>query len=522
MRTSRAVKPILAVLLLLVAFGCAHVSSEKTPADPEPTDPYLNMILARYEENQGNWFKALELYAKIDDPFALLAQARIYFILNQPDNALKYVDRLIESDNLVDEALELRTKIYARKGDWRQAIKDTEVLAKRYPDNIQLKLFLANLKIIVSDFKGAEKILRGLIGKDMNDAMILYALSKACYGDKDLACAQETLRKVIQLSPKFTPAYLDLGKIYELSKEIGKAESAYKKCLELEPYSVEGLVSLTDLYISTNRYKEATEQLIKLKEINDDSQIVRKLVLLQLQQGKFEDALANLMTIKEMTIEDSYYLGITYTKLDRLQNALDALSDVTLPSRLGCETVMLRASILKDLGRGQEAIDELITAWDYFSQKTACKEVGYLLATELDTAGRRDEGMEIAQKILEQSPHDPIALNMVGYVWADRGINLDKAYTMIREALQAKPDDPYILDSLAWVYYKQGKFEKAVDCLRKALKKLDTDPTIHEHMGDILKSMGRNKKALDHYLKSSSLSKKPQDELKEKINVLLK
>lgn len=522
MHISRAAKTILSVLFSCIVFGCAHVSSEKPTAAPEPTNPYLSMILARYEENQGNWTRALDLYSKIDDPFALLAQARIYFILNQQDSALKCVDRLIENNNLVDEALELRTKIYARKGDWRQAIKDTEVLAKKYPDNIQLELFLANLKIIVSDFKGAEKILRSLIGKEGNDGMILYALSKACLGNKDLACAQDTLRKVIELSPKFTPAYLDLGKIYELTKEMAKAESAYKKCLELEPFSVEGLVALTDLYISTNRYKDATEQLIKLQQISDDAQIARKLVLLQLQQGKFEDALSTLMSLKEMTIEDSYYLGITYTKLDRLEDALDALSDIPLTSRLGCETAMLKASILKDLGREKEAIAELSTAWDYFSPKAGCKEVGYLLATELDTAGRRDEGLDIAQKILEGNPHDPIALNMVGYVWADRGINLDKAYSMIKEALQAKPDDPYILDSMAWVYYRQGKPDKALECLGKALKKLDTDPTIHEHMGDILKSMGKKKKALDHYLKSSSLSKKPQDELKEKINELQK
>lgn len=522
MQIHRAVNLVLAIVFSLSVFGCAHVPPEKPAAVQESTNPYLNMILARYEENQGNWNKALQLYAKVDDPIALLAQARIYFILNQQDSALTYVDRLIENRILVDEALELRTKIYARKGDWRQAIKDTEVLAEKYPDNIQLKLFLANLKIIVSDFKGAEKILRSLLGKDGNDGMILYALSKACLGNKDLTCAQDTLRKVTELSPKFTPAYLDLGRIYELSKDMKKAESAYKKCLEIEPYSMEGLVALTDLYITTKRYKDATEQLIKLKQINDDAQIVRKLVLLQLQQGNFEDALANLKAIKEVTIEDSYYLAITYTKLDRLEDALDALSEIPLTSGLGCETAMLKSSILKELGREEEGVNELFSAWDYFSPKAACKEVGYQLATELDTAGRRDEGMEVAQKILEGNPHDPVALNLVGYVWADRGINLDKAYTMIREALKARPGDPYILDSMAWVLYKQGKSEKALEYLKKALKKLDTDATIHEHMGDVLKSMGRQKKALDHYLKSSSLSTKPRDELKEKINELLK
>jgi Tfp pilus assembly protein PilF len=97
------------------------------------------------------------------------------------------------------------------------------------------------------------------------------------------------------------------------------------------------------------------------------------------------------------------------------------------------------------------------------------------------------------------------------------GINLGKAHKMIKEALKAKPDDPYILDSMGWVLYKQGRLREAQDSLKKALKKLDTDPTIHEHMGDVLKSMGKKKKALEYYRKSSALGKKPSEELKAKI-----
>jgi len=518
----RIVNLIAAAALLIGIAGCAHVPAEKSPAAPIRTEnPYLLLLMARYEENQGNWNTALELYGKINDPFAVLAQARIHFILNQPDSALTFVDKVIESGSYVDESLELRTKIYARKGDWQQAIRDTEVLSEKYPDNAQLKLFLANLKIIVSDFKGAEKLLRELL-KNGDDGMILYTLSKACYGSKDYTCVRDVLKKVIEQNPKFAPAYLDLGKTYELSKETKKAEAVYKQYLEIEPYSVEALISLTDLYISTNRYKDAIVQLTKLKQLNDDVQILRKLVLLELQDGKFEDALANLTAIKEPTVEDSYYLAITYTKLNRFEDALEALSEVPVTSRLGCETAMLRSSILKELGRQQEAVNELMSAWDYFSPKTACNEVGYQLANELDTVGRRDESLDIANKLLSNNPHDPVALNLVGYVMADQGIELDKAYEMITEALKARPDDPYILDSMAWVLYRQGKLKKAYEYLKKAIEKLDTDPTIHEHMGDVLKSMGKTKMALDYYLKSSALSSKPRDELEAKIHELLK
>ncbi|VFU18782.1 Tetratricopeptide repeat protein (fragment) [anaerobic digester metagenome] len=166
-------------------------------------------------------------------------------------------------------------------------------------------------------------------------------------------------------------------------------------------------------------------------------------------------------------------------------------------------------------------MDELLKAWDFFSPKNGCAEVGYQLATELDAAGRREEGLDIATKLLQSNPKDPIALNFVGYIWADEAINLDQAHEMISEALKQRPDDPYILDSMAWVLFRQNRPEEALTYLKRAVEKLDSDPTIHEHMGDVLLSLGKKDKALDHYLKASLLSKNARDELEEKINELV-
>lgn len=521
MRIAGRVKLLIAFgIFLAFAAGCAHVPSQEETGGIWGKDPRLLAMLARYEENLGNWNRASEIYAAIDDPFAWFALARISFILNQPDSALDFIDRLIDSETFVDEALELRTKIYARKGDWHQAIQDTETLVERYPDNAQLKLFLANLKIIISDFTGAQEILRGLLGTG-DDTMILYTLSKACMGNKDLNCAKDALLQVIELKPRFTPAYLELGKIHELLGEIRQAESVYRQYLEFEPDAMEALLVLSDLYISTNRYEEAIEQMDKLRQLSDDPQILRKLALLQLQEGRYEDALGSITSLKETSPEDAYYLAIAYAKLGRLQEALSELSLITLTSRLGCEAALLRSSILKDLGRHDEVIDELVSAWDYFSPKGGCIEIGYQLATEFDAGGRREEGLEIALKLLESNSHDPVALNFVGYIWADEATNLDQAFEMISEALKQRPDDPYILDSMAWVLYRQNRAKEALRYLQKAVEKLDTDPTIHEHMGDVLQSLGKHDRALDHYLKASSLSRNARDELQEKINELV-
>jgi len=521
LRTAGSISLLIALSILALSAGCAHVPpQEGSRVAGKPDSPRLTLMLARYEENLGNWNDALDLYAEIDDPIAWFAQARIFYIINKPDLALEFIDRLIESDVYVDEALELRTRIYARKGDWNQAIEDTEILVERYPENTQLMMFLANLKIIVSDFTGAQEILRSLLGSG-NDSMVLYTLSKACLGNKDLPCAKDQLRRVIELQPRFGPAYLELGRVHELLGEKREAESVYKQYLEIEPDAVEAIVALSDLYISTNRYQDAIDQVQKLRQLSSDPQITRKLVLLQLQEGMFEEALSTITSLQEMSLEDSYYLAIAYAKLDRLDEAFSQLSQINLTSRLGCEAALLRASILKDLGRNDEMMDELLKAWDFFSPKNGCAEVGYQLATELDAAGRREEGLDIATKLLQSNPKDPIALNFVGYIWADEAINLDQAHEMISEALKQRPDDPYILDSMAWVLFRQNRPEEALTYLKRAVEKLDSDPTIHEHMGDVLLSLGKKDKALDHYLKASLLSKNARDELEEKINELV-
>jgi len=243
--------------------------------------------------------------------------------------------------------------------------------------------------------------------------------------------------------------------------------------------------------------------------------------MLKLQEGLFEEALADLSQIEEKTNDDQYYLAIAYARLGRFESALEALETIPMISPLGCEAAVLKSTILKDTGNMAGALEVLNAAWESFPERADCSEVGYQLATELDNAGRRDEGLDVAMKLLEKNPHDPVALNFAGYVWADEGINLDKAYAMIREALEKRPEDPFILDSMAWVLFKMNRANEALGYMKKALEKLGSDPVIHEHMGDILKSLGKRDEALDYYIKSSILNN-TRSGIHEKIDKLLK
>ncbi len=514
------IKLIAAVILVGGIMGCAHAPIEEPSSYETVQNPNLIMMLARYEENKGNWSKALYLYSRVESPYAWLAKARIYYVLEDNNASLATLQKVIDEGTFTQEALEMRIRIHARGGNWQLAIQDTEELAKKYPDNVQIKINLANLRIITGDYKRAKTILKGLFGKT-DDSVIHYTIARACMGERDFSCAKDSLKKAIDTRSDFVPAYLDLARIQNMLGEKEQAEATYLKLLDVEPFSNEAHLALVDYYIDQKRYKDAVDHLKSFYELNPDPLVLRKLIILELQEGLFEEALDLIKDMKEMTDDDRYYLSLAYAGLERYEDALAVLKEIPVSGRLGCDVTMLASSILKSMNRNEESVAILEAAWKDYADLATCNEIGYQLATELDALGRRDEGLQIALKLLEKDSQDPIALNFVGYVWVDRGMNLDKAYSMIKEAMEMKPDDPYILDSMAWALYKMGKPAEALVYIEKALKILKDDATVNEHMGDILKSLGRSDKALDYYLRSSLLNRSMNSDLKDKINKLL-
>ncbi|HMB47531.1 MAG TPA: tetratricopeptide repeat protein [Afifellaceae bacterium] len=88
------------------------------------------------------------------------------------------------------------------------------------------------------------------------------------------------------------------------------------------------------------------------------------------------------------------------------------------------------------------------------------------------------------QKALELFPDQPLVLNYLGYSWIDMGINLEPALEMIRKAVQLRPNDGYIVDSLGWAFYRLGRYEEAVVELERAVSLRANDPIINDHLGD--------------------------------------
>ncbi len=99
------------------------------------------------------------------------------------------------------------------------------------------------------------------------------------------------------------------------------------------------------------------------------------------------------------------------------------------------------------------------------------------------------------KKALELYPDQPLVLNYLGYSWIDQGVHLDDGMDMIRKAVEQRPDDGYIVDSLGWAYFKTGNYDEAVKNLERAVELKPEDSTINDHLGDAYWRVGRTLEA---------------------------
>jgi tetratricopeptide (TPR) repeat protein len=126
------------------------------------------------------------------------------------------------------------------------------------------------------------------------------------------------------------------------------------------------------------------------------------------------------------------------------------------------------------------------------------------------------------RRVLALKPDDAAAANYLGYMWADGGVHLDSAKTLLEFALAHDSANGAFLDSYAWVLYKLGKIDSAFAYIQKAIKQINDDGVVLSHYGDILLKMGRRREALDAYKKSLELDPKSDegDHVRDRVRVL--
>ena len=145
----------------------------------------------------------------------------------------------------------------------------------------------------------------------------------------------------------------------------------------------------------------------------------------------------------------------------------------------------------------------------------------YARAVAHERAGQWEDAEPDFRKALELNPDQPQVLNYLGYSFVDRGENLEEALGMIERAVAARPDAGYIIDSLAWAYFRLGRYEDALAPMERASLLEPVDPVVTDHLGDVYWAVGRQLEARFQWRRALSFNpvEKDADRIRRKLEI---
>ncbi|MEQ1942116.1 tetratricopeptide repeat protein [Mesorhizobium sp. VNQ89] len=113
------------------------------------------------------------------------------------------------------------------------------------------------------------------------------------------------------------------------------------------------------------------------------------------------------------------------------------------------------------------------------------------------------------KKALELFPNQPQVMNYLGYSWIDMDINLKEGMDLIAKAVELRPSDGYIVDSLGWAHYRLGEYDEAVRELERAVSLMPNDPVLNDHLGDAYWRVGRKLEATFQWSHARDMKPEP-------------
>jgi tetratricopeptide (TPR) repeat protein len=353
---------------------------------------------------------------------------------------------------------------------------------------------------------------------------------------------------------------IELGEMYIKTARYDDAVALYKDIIEREEQNENARIALIHVYLLQKKDEQALVELDHLKTFADQPQRVDLTIArVYAKQKHFDKAIVITEKIleKEDLPEARYFLAVLLVQKEKYMQALKQVRKIDRKAAEYPDALFLQVRILREQNRLDEArqvLEKNIVASDirnaemyimlatlhqlqgkndlsrkvllqgleiYPDDENLLYEYGLLL----ENRGDHSAALQIMQKIIELKPDNAAALNFVGYSWADKKVNLDKALDYIQRAIELKPENGYIHDSLGWVYYRMGKLEQAVKELEAAVKLSPDDPAILDHLGEVYLASGRVRQALDAYRKAMKFStdnKKDKSRILEKIRILEK
>jgi len=490
-----AIKPRFQLLELLLDSGRydqakAHVTELLQNKEAPPSQrSNLELALVRVQAAQGQTDAALTGITSLlkQHPNHLLAhQLHTKLLLSQKryDEALIALDKTIQIQERPEFRL-LQAQILIKKQHIPAAKIALIRMQKLVPNQDTPVLLLSSIALKEGNVEQAESLLRRFLDDYPAALRIAQALGQLLLQDKRSVEAILVYRNAASSSGNHPDILHALGMLYFRHRDYAEAETTFRQLLEVKPddtsrfYLAASLEALGRIAEARDIYQHldanstsslAAEAQLRLAAIdiinNDVRQAATRLKGILDHKPGHLDALLMLSTIR-----------LNQEKFQLLLDETDAiLTIIKLPAQL-----LFNRAVASEHLKQYEQVEVMLN------------------------------------RLLQAKPDHAEAMNFLGYTYAIQGIKLGQAEALLHRALILKPDNGYYLDSLAWIYYQNGAFAKAIATQAKALEQISEDAVMHEHYGDMLWQHGNLQGARKAWQKAIEFNSQHIPLLKEKI-----
>ena len=356
-----------------------------------------------------------------------------------------------------------------------------------------------------------------------------FAMAQAAANAGDNLRALAETERALALRPDWEAAALARAQL-QAARSSATAIDSLNDFVSRNPGARDARLTLARLLISERRYDESRKQFDRLILDNPDNpEVIYPVAMLALQQGDTKTGRTQLERLLTTDFADKstvhFFLGQLDQEQKQLTSALDHFRQVTageqfVPARSRAAQILMQqgkteearqllrdtrgntpsertqlilaeSQLLREAGRHNDAYIVLESA---LTKQPDNPEILYETALTAERIGKPDLLETHLKRLLELKPDHAHALNALGYSLADRNQRLDEAHDLITRALNLNPDDAFIMDSMGWVLYRQGKLDEALQTLERAYS-LKADPEIAAHLGEVLWQLGRRDEA---------------------------
>jgi len=469
--------------------------------------------------------------ARLSEDKAIAARAaEVAFETDEEEAALASAKRWLELEPDSIDARRILVSLYVRRGEVELAYEQLKTLLAGFQEVQEGFTALTALLAFEPNARVAVQCMSMLAADYPDLAEAQYALSALALRADQVDVGVTAARRAVELAPTWPQASMLLARALVSA---GQTEEGIARAADLISDFTEPSLRLeyAVLLIAVGRDEEASAQLDRvLSEIPRNPGALRAAGLLELRRGNLEAAeqhFTALLATGTQTLDAFYFLGRTADEegeqvramrlygrvragdyavaaqvrvaqlmgeLGRPEEGLEHLEDfATAYPQYAVEIIGAQGDLLVEMGKPEDALklyDDAIAA------RPGNQALLYARAFLYEDMNRIDDALVELRGILRHTPDDATALNALGYTLADHTPKYREAYRYIKKAYDLEPDNPAIIDSMGWVEYRLGHYDRALNHLQRAYG-LMPDSEIAAHLGEVLWVSGDPKGARD-------------------------